>query len=160
MNFQSTVIIVATILLVVILIFIGYTVANSQNSTWPPFVGECPDYWVDTSGNGSQCVNVKDLGTCNGSLQPGQHLTMDFTGSTYTGSNGACAKYNWATQCGITWDGITDGVTPPCDTTSSSSSTSAASSPTLKIIVVIVLVLICVALARFVEKNGMGNQKQ
>ena len=41
---------------------------------------------------------------------------MDFTTSSFTGSDGLCSKYNWANNCGVTWDGITYGVKNPCDT--------------------------------------------
>jgi hypothetical protein len=119
MSFQSTVVIVAGLILVVLLILIGVGMSKAQNgSTWPPIVGDCPDYWVDLSGNGAACVNVKNLGTCNGSVPEGNHLTMNFSGAPYTGSQGTCSKYNWATGCGITWDGITDGVQNPCTVTS------------------------------------------
>jgi hypothetical protein len=120
MSFQTTIIIVAGLLLVVILILIGVAMSKSKEE-WPSVIGQCPDYWIDLSGNGVRCVNVKDLGTCNGSVPQGNHLTMDFSISPYTGSNGTCSKYNWATNCGVTWDGITEGVPNPCDSTSSSS---------------------------------------
>jgi len=116
MNFQSIVIVIAIVILIVCLILIGLALRKARYSQqWPPLVGECPDYWTDISGNGAQCVNVKDLGMCNGSLQTGQHLTMDFTQAPYIGENGSCAKYKWANQCGITWDGITSGVDNPCN---------------------------------------------
>jgi hypothetical protein len=66
------------------------------------------------SGNGERCVNVKDLGTCNGSVATGEHLIMNFSVAPYIGSDGNCAKYNWANSCGIAWDGITYGVPNPC----------------------------------------------
>ena len=74
---------------------------------------QCPDYWViDGSGNNAKCINVKDLGTCK-SLG-NKHQTMNFNTSAFTGSQGACNKYNWATKCNVTWDGITYGVNNPC----------------------------------------------
>jgi len=33
---------------------------------------------------------------------------------TFTGTNGACHKRDWATYNGISWDGITYGVSNPC----------------------------------------------
>jgi hypothetical protein len=115
MNFQSTTIIIVGVLLVVCLIFIGIGMSKSGAEQWPPIIGECPDYWLDLSGNGAQCVNVKDLGTCNGSVAQGQHLQMDFSVAPYIGESGLCSKYKWASGCGITWDGITEGVNSPCD---------------------------------------------
>ena len=121
-TFQGIVIIVAIILLIVSLILVGMLLTKGkQTEQWPPIIGDCPDYWVDTSGNGGNCINVKDLGTpkCNASVSDlnGSHLTMDFTQAPYNGTDGLCQKYTWANSCGITWDGITSGVKNPCDTT-------------------------------------------
>ena len=118
-SFQKIILLVAVIVLIITLVFIGITLSYSKSSqVWPPMVPECPDYWtVDAS---SICINTKDLGTC--SPKSGEeHLTMDFNTSTFTGSNGLCAKYSWAKRCGLSWDGITYGVNNPCSQTSSTS---------------------------------------
>jgi hypothetical protein len=114
-GFQKIVLIIMFILLIIVLVLVGITLyKKNTNQVWPPNIGDCPDFWLDMSGNGSRCVNVKDLGTCNGSVAKGEHLTMDFSVAPYIGSSGNCAKYNWANDCGIAWDGITYGVTNPC----------------------------------------------
>jgi hypothetical protein len=114
MSFQKIVLIIAIVLLIITLVFIGMALnkAKSQEQ-WPPMIADCPDYWVDLSGNGSECVNTHSLGTCNIPTKGGQNA-MDFTASTFTGSNEMCAKYTWAKGCGVTWDGITSGVPNPC----------------------------------------------
>ena len=43
---------------------------------------------------------------------------------TFTGSNGACHKRDWATANGISWDGITYGVSNPCYATETTTITS------------------------------------
>jgi len=113
-TFQTIVSITAFIVLIIVLIIIATTLYKGQQTqTWPPIVGDCPDYWVDTSGNGGNCVNMKNLGTCKSAR--GKMYSMDFTGPVYSGSDGLCAKYKWATQkCNVTWDGITYGVPMPC----------------------------------------------
>jgi uncharacterized membrane protein YdjX (TVP38/TMEM64 family) len=117
-NFQRIVLFIAVVLLIICLIIIGLVLVNSKNNQqWPPIVGDCPDYWVDTSGNGGNCINVKNLGKSPPS-------PMDFTSSIYTGSNGTCNKYKWATLYGLTWDGITYGVSNPCDTTDTTTTSS------------------------------------
>ena len=122
-SFQKTVVIIAFVILILFLIVIGFMLRKSENSqTWPPIVPECPDYWIDLSGNGSKCVNTKNLGTCNANPGPLGHSNMDFTQAPYVGSNGMCSKYTWAKTCGLTWDGITSGVANPCDTTTTSTS--------------------------------------
>lgn len=107
---------IATVLLIIILIIIGLTLSIAKEEMWPPIVGECPDYWIDMSGNGEACFNSHNLGKCN-IPSPDNANTMNFNQSPFKGTNGNCAKYNWATNCGITWDGITSGVKNPCDNT-------------------------------------------
>ena len=108
-NFQRIVIYLGVVLLLIALILIGYTFYTSKvTEQWPPIIGDCPDYWVDTSGNGGNCVNTHSLGTCSAN-------TMNFSVAPYIGSTGLCAKYKWANTCGITWDGITSSVPSPCD---------------------------------------------
>lgn len=128
-SFQSIVVIIAIILLIGCLIFIGIALSKTKNSSqWPPIVGECPDYWIDISGNGSNCVNVRNLGTCktggNGTSPGGKHIAMNFTVAPYVGSVGTCSKYTWANTCNITWDGITSGITNPCATLSNDKNSS------------------------------------
>lgn len=117
MIFQQKVLIIATVLLIVILIVVGMLLSNSsETEIWPPLVGDCPDFWVDMSGNGEACFNKQSLGTCN---LPGATTqnTKNFNESPFNGEDGKCRKYNWAKTCQITWDGITSGVKNPCDKT-------------------------------------------
>ncbi len=119
MIFQKMVLTMATILLIVILIIIGIALSKaSVSEIWPPIIGECPDYWIDMSGNGEACFNSHSLGRCNIPSDPkanNMKETMNFNQSPFTGDNGQCAKYNWANTCKVTWDGITSGVKNPCD---------------------------------------------
>lgn len=116
-GFQKTVLIGAIIILIITLVIIGIALKNAKSTDWPPLVTQCPDYWIiDGSGNNTTCTNIKDLGTC--SPQNGnRHLEMNFNTSPFTGSNGTCAKFNWARRCDVSWDGITYGVQNPCQTT-------------------------------------------
>jgi len=119
-NFQGTVLMITGILLVVCIILIIVFLYNSKTELeWPPLVGDCPDYWIDLSGNGARCVNVHDLGTCTNSDPKYEHLNMNFT--TYDD----CAKFNWAQGCGVSWDGITYGygMTSPCEPTTTETTT-------------------------------------
>lgn len=116
MNFQKIVLTMATVLLIVILVIIGVSLSKANtDENWPPIVGECPDYWVDMSGNGEACFNSHSLGRCNIPSE-GNPNVMNFNQSPFTGDNGDCSKYQWAKNCQITWDGITSGVANPCDT--------------------------------------------
>ena len=118
MIFQKMILIVATIILIVLLVVIGIILSKAgSNNQWVPIVGECPDYWVDMSGNGEACLNTHNLGRCNLTTNE-QKNTMNFNVSPFNAENGTCSKYTWATRCGVTWDGITYGVNNPCQTTS------------------------------------------
>lgn len=113
-GFQKFVLYAAIFVLILALIFIGMSLSRAKNPVWPPVIPNCPDYWVvDGSGNNTKCINVKDLGTCQASSGE-KHLTMDFNDPTFAGTQGTCNKYNWANNCGVSWDGITYGVSNPC----------------------------------------------
>ena len=115
-GFQKIVLFSAIVILIFALVIIGISLTNSIDSNWPPMISNCPDYWtVDGSGNNTQCINTKDLGTCP-SNSGSKHLIMNFNNAPYVGSNSLCAKYTWAKNCGVTWDGITYGVDNPCQT--------------------------------------------
>ena len=114
-SFQKYVLIIALVILIVTLLFIGITIKHAKKEQWPPVIGHCPDYWTDLLGNGGQCVNVKDLGSCKKPEKGQSHYTMDFTVPAFTGSDELCSKYNWANNCGVTWDGITYGASNPCN---------------------------------------------
>lgn len=108
-GFQKTVLIIALVILLIILIIVGITLMSARaNPVWPPMVPSCPDWWIsDGSGNKSNCINAKNLGTCS-------KKSMNFSVPPYSGSNGTCAKYKWANKCNVAWDGITYGVNDPC----------------------------------------------
>lgn len=125
MIFQKLILLIATVVLVVILLIFAYTLnGSSSQTTWPPVVGQCPDYWVDLSGNGEKCLNTHSLGRCNIPSE-GNQATMNFNQSPFTDDNGTCAKFTWANSCQVVWDGITSGVKNPCDTTTSTGTTTA-----------------------------------
>jgi hypothetical protein len=117
-GFQKIVLFSAIIILIIALIFIGVALTYAKDKDWPPMVPQCPDYWtIDGSGNNTTCENTKDLGTCpsNGG---NKHLVMNFNSPSFSGSQGNCNKYKWASNCDISWDGITYGVNNPCQTSS------------------------------------------
>jgi hypothetical protein len=117
-GFQKIVLFSAIIILIIALIFIGVALTYAKDKDWTPKVPQCPDYWtIDGSGNNTTCENTKDLGTCpsNGG---NKHLVMNFNSPSFTGSQGNCNKYKWASNCDISWDGITYGVNNPCQTSS------------------------------------------
>lgn len=100
MNFQYSILILAIILLIVGTIILSYSVkASVKSQKWPPYVSNCPDYWLDTDGHGSACkssiMNQSPGALCSG--------VVNF--SKYND----CQKYNISNQCSIYWDGINYG---------------------------------------------------
>ena len=116
-NFNKIVVTVSCVLFIILIVLIYYKLLNYKAKVsagqWPPVVSNCPDYWQDNGHNGSDCVNVKRLGTCKATPATSD-LHMDFTSKDYTGTMGACNKYNWANNCGVFWEGVNYGTTNPC----------------------------------------------
>ncbi len=103
MNFQKVVLLVAIIILIAALTFIGFAINNSvHNVQFPPVISKCPDSW-DVSGN--LCVNSRHLGSC----AKGKNNTMNFGLPYFKGKEGKCRKHKWAQRCGVSWPGISDG---------------------------------------------------
>lgn len=99
MEFKHYVVISFAILLFIFYCITYFTAKGQQNVKWIPEIAPCPDYWdINSSG---QCANVKNLGVCK---DPIDLSTMS-----------SCEKYQWATNCGVAWDGITYSVPNPCN---------------------------------------------
>lgn len=120
-NFQKIVLMIASVMFIILMIFIGTALyQNKYTDAFPPVVSECPDYWIDKQTTlenpdaiktSQSCYNSKNLGNTSCSK------TMDFSGEYWQGSSGKCRKYKWAKGCDLTWDGITNSP-DVCDTTS------------------------------------------
>ena len=101
MNFQKITMIVASVILIVMLLLVAYMMHRAkQTAAWPPMISECPDYFEVV--NPGVCNNVKGLGSCQG--------IIDFSAPYYQGQTGLKQKKEWATNCGVTWDGITNNT--------------------------------------------------
>lgn len=102
-NFQSLVLKIAGIILVITLAVMAVLIYQSRSSLrFPPTQSECPDYWTVISQN--QCKNVHGL--ANGAMND----VANFQDSKYKGRSGIIEKCKWARQygTGLTWDGITN----------------------------------------------------
>jgi hypothetical protein len=112
-----TLTIAGILLLICIVIMIIIFLYPNTKQVWPPMVANCPDYFVDTNGDGSKCDNPLELkGNSTCLIGTGKNLSL--TAPNFT-LDSTCEKYNWATQCGVTWDGLTYGVSNPCTNNSS-----------------------------------------
>jgi hypothetical protein len=95
-------VVILIIFYIVIMILVMRT--NTQPSTFPPETTDCPDYWYESydKTKSSKCYNTHHLGS-NECAE-----VMDFTTQDWTGSDALCKKQTWATNCGLSWDGITN----------------------------------------------------
>jgi hypothetical protein len=114
-SFQKSVLISAIVILFITIAFIAYGLYESKKkAVWPPVTSNCPDYWEsEGSGENSTCINVKDLGVCQAQGND-EHLIMNFNKAPFSGEQGNCAKYKWANNCKVSWDGLTYGANNPC----------------------------------------------
>jgi len=156
-NFQKIVLIMATIILIIILLFIGINLAKlSSNQVWPPVIPQCPDYWeIDESEDKPKCKNTLKLGTCSASSGTDYQL-VDFNSPEFTGDNALCSKYNWASKCNVSWDGITYGVENPCITAQNaiiSENEKKNSGSSSYFIVVVIIVIIVIAAILFMRNK-------
>ena len=108
-NFNTTVLIVASILLIVGLIIIGMFIVKSLGEeTFPPVISDCPDYWdVNNTGLVKICQNnskINDSSSESCNTYPTNLFSVDGSSD----SDIICAKNSWAKGCNIQWDGITN----------------------------------------------------
>lgn len=115
MTFQTTVMTISVIILIISLSFIGLALYRQKyKSDYPPVIANCPDYWIDKSdtGNGSKCnldtITSQSLGNVSPQCQPKNKDGIDFSTPYYSGADGLCNKAKWAKGCNLTWDGISD----------------------------------------------------
>ena len=105
MSFTKIVIFIASSILIIILISIGYAMYKTKYKTaFPPVVSDCPDYWESKNG---KCINVKKIGVCN----IGDNNSMDFTTNNFKGHSGLCNKSKWSKLCKVSWNGVTNAGT-------------------------------------------------
>ena len=111
-SFQKITVAIVFITLLVLFIFIGGSLAYAKkNVADTQILPQCPDFWeIEETDTGPKCVNVQDLGTCPAATGD-EHLTVDFNSDNFTDN---CAKYTWADNCNVAWDGLTYGVANPC----------------------------------------------
>jgi hypothetical protein len=113
-SFQQIVLGIAIVFLIIILVFIGYSLGNSKSKgEWPPKIANCPDYWEldpKSTETNTICKNTNNIGT--------KCITEPSNKKTFTSTETPCKKYDWAIGCGVEWDGITYGYGKyrPCDT--------------------------------------------
>ena len=106
--FQKVVLTIAAVILILTLVIIGILLYNqSSNAQWPPETSSCPDYYTATSDN--VCKNTGGVKVSNENCNTG-----DFSGSVWKGKPGEKRKCQWARDCGVAWDGISNASPALC----------------------------------------------
>ena len=121
-QFYIITIIVAVVLLILILTYIGvYVMGGSDKTPYPPESLQCPDYWEKS---GADCIipgaNTTNAGTRGGSgvlentpsgaayIANNVLKTDDASWQTSDGLSAKCAKKLWANNNNVVWDGISN----------------------------------------------------
>lgn len=134
-TFRIIVLSIATILLVLILVFVGILLSGGkQNTAFPPNYGECPDYWVYDDKDGQQkciipeysdsAINIGNMYGDNPDTSPiltssvtsapgyssdiSNNITINSIDFNNSGWSGICDIKTWCNENGIIWDGISN----------------------------------------------------
>ena len=119
-SFNKTVLIVACVLLILGLILIGVFISkNIEKAAYPPVVGDCPDYWdVSYNSSNQKICSKNSINTGTGTTASCQIYPVDIFSNAGTSVDDIiCAKYTWAKECNIHWDGITNNSQACVNTT-------------------------------------------
>ena len=103
-SFKNIIVIIAVITLIILFIIFGVMLYYAKSKEiYPPVTADCPDYWLSKQqGNKQLCINHLHLGkdSCN--------KTINFNTEKWKGVDHICNKKQWANNCDLTWDGITN----------------------------------------------------
>ena len=100
-SFQKIVGYTAIFMFIILMIVLSILMVQAKTNTkYPPQIGACPDYWQKDASSG-KCLNVQNLGINCPS-------PADFSTPEYLGADGLKNKCNFAKNCSIEWDGITN----------------------------------------------------
>lgn len=128
MDFYTIVLIIAVVLLILILTFVGIKMAtakynNQTNVAFPPVMSTCPDYWkVD----GSYCVIPQNGKTNTGKIYDllgnsilssndtygyvsgNSYINFNDTKWGLLGKSSICQQKDWTGKYNIIWDGVSN----------------------------------------------------
>jgi hypothetical protein len=98
-SFHLTTIVVALVILICILTFLGIQMSKSSNQApFPPAMSTCPDYWT-TNDDGTCTAGAKNLGSFSSgyTIKPSDLIS--------NGYSLACSLKKWANSNSVVWDG-------------------------------------------------------
>ena len=105
--YQRIVLGIAIVLLIGAYVMIFFTLVNNK-SQWPPSVAKCPDYWVYDNVNNSCKRSDYNKGDYTYKNYPSDTSGLKLSDLT------RCDKYKWANENGISWDGLSYGISLNC----------------------------------------------
>ena len=121
-NFNKTVLLVASVLLIFGLIIIGlFSIKSIESSAYPPIISDCPDYWnVSYDAQKNKICQQDSINT--GIVPDTANRCVAYPVSLFSANGSSvndiiCEKNNWAKSCNIHWDGITNNSTACIKTT-------------------------------------------
>jgi hypothetical protein len=118
-KFNKTVLMVASILLILGLIIIGIIIVRSLGEeVFPPVVTDCPDYWSVTYNAANEVIcknNQINSGYAKDTCR--NYPTSRFSVNGTSEADKLCEKSKWAKDCNIHWDGITNNPKACANTT-------------------------------------------
>lgn len=118
-SFQTIVLIIAVIILILCLTGVGVAIYFNRYSTvFPPISSTCPDGYTASSSSSSSdtfCTINSDQETSSNSRDCKR---ININQANYNGTAGLCQKYIWATQCGVNWQGVTEESNNQCPSNS------------------------------------------
>jgi hypothetical protein len=110
MGFYKTTIIVAIVHLIIFLAILGVLMSQAYSTktfvTTPP---TCPDYYIFDGLNCNINDNIYNSSSMTNNCSRLTNVNMaPFIASGTDSTSGLCQKKRWATDCEISWDGITN----------------------------------------------------
>jgi hypothetical protein len=112
---------IASLILILLLAFMGWTISNANKTTkYPKVTLSCPDNWTPDETTEGVC-NAPGPGKYNNPTTtytaqntPGfiSTTSVNFSNDKWSGSglNPTCAKKKWASANKITWDSVTNAA--------------------------------------------------
>ena len=117
-SFYTTVLVIAVIILILTLGFLGWVMSKQKaTDNFPKLQTSCPDYWGVTTENGKAYCTQPAEGQVNyGNSAATSAIGYDSTKNRFDFSNAGwsaegnaiCAKKKWANKHGINWDTVTN----------------------------------------------------
>jgi hypothetical protein len=119
-NFYTIVVIIAVIVLIAALGFLGWTMSQQKTvDEFPKLRTSCPDFWKVESGEGGKVYCVKPVGGRPNSGEANADVMVGASGVVGTkfdtndegwasAGNAVCGKQKWANTYGINWDTVTN----------------------------------------------------